>query len=85
MSSRSVLTDQQKAHLSNAMSFMIRYATTRKTSADMATVSALRSFWHEFSDTQKNNLLKEIEDNLDFNPDTDRWLWDDFFDWAEKQ
>lgn len=68
---------QQRNHMGNAFIFMVRYALSRKTSADMATVSALRSNWDIIPSIHRDIILKEIESELNLF-DEDPWLWQGF-------
>ena len=63
--------------LGNAFIFMVRYALPRKTSADMATVTALRAWWDDIPETHKKIILDEIENEKGL-WDNDTWLWDEF-------
>jgi len=65
-------------HLGNSFIFMVRYALTRKTSADMATVSALRSNWNNIPCLHRDIILKELRSELELRTEEDDWLWDGF-------
>ncbi len=69
--------------LGNAFVFMVRYALPRKTSADMATVTALKSWWKEIPATHKKMILQEMESEKGL-WGNDSWLWDEFLEWERK-
>lgn len=70
--------------LGNAFIFMVRYALPRKTSADMATVTALKSWWSDIPETHKKIILSEMESEKGM-WDNDTWLWDEFLEWVKKE
>ena len=74
--------DKKQNHLGNAFIFMVRYALPRETSADMATVTALRSWWREIPNTHRKRILEEIKSEKGL-WGQDTWLWDEFLE--EKQ
>lgn len=69
-------------NLGNAFVFMVRYALPRKTSADMATATALKWWWSELPETHRKIIIEEIEGGKDLYGN-DPFLWDDFLKWAE--
>jgi hypothetical protein len=77
-----VSNDIKKNNLGNAFIFMVRYALPRKTSADMATTTALRWWWEEIPQAHKKIILEEIRDGKDLYGN-DPFLWDDFLKWVE--
>jgi len=70
-------------HLGNAFIFMVRYALPRKTSADMATVSALKSWWSDIPEAHRKIIIDEIKSEKDLY-ENDPFLWDEFLEWSEK-
>ena len=56
------LSNNQKNHIGNALLFMCRYSYNRRTSADMACNSALKSLWEFVSDSHKQKILEEIKE-----------------------
>lgn len=75
------MTIQQQNHIGNALIFMCRYSFHRKTSADMATNSALKSLWEYLDRGHQNIIIDEIESELDVIDDN--WLWKDFLKWEK--
>lgn len=81
------LNNNQKNHIGNALLFMCRYSYQRKTSADMACNSALKSLWEFVPDTHKRKIIEEIKSEKDFVPDANKSysLWEDFLKWENRQ
>lgn len=75
------MTTNQKNHISNALLFMCRYSYHRKTSADMASVSALKALWEFVPDNQRRLIIDEIKTEIEV-IDNDTFLWVDFLKWA---
>ena len=69
--------------MGNAFIFMVRYALPRKTSADMATNTALKSWWKHIPVTHRRTILQEMESEKGM-WDNDTWLWDDFLKWEKE-
>ena len=70
-------------HLGNAFIFMVRYATARNTSADMATTTALKVWWEDIPNTHKHIIIEEIASGKDLYG-YDAWIWNEFLKWATK-
>ena len=81
MSKKECIDSNQQNHLGNALTFMCRYSYSRKTSADMACNSALKSLWEFLPDNKRRMIVEEVEDNKDL---VDPTLWDDFLKWESK-
>ena len=64
-------------NLGNAFIFMVRYALPRKTSADMATVTALRAWWDDIPETHKKIILSDITAGKGL-WENDTLIWDEF-------
>ena len=77
------MTNQQQNHIGNALIFMCRYSFPRKTSADMACNSALKSLWEFVPKCQRDIILHEISLEKDLY-ENDPILWNDFLKWIEK-
>jgi hypothetical protein len=75
-------SDIKRNNLGNAFAFMVRYALPRKTSADMATTTALRWWWDEIPAVHRQRIIAEIEEGKDLYGN-DPFLWDDFLKWVE--
>ena len=75
-------SDIKRNNLGNAFVFMVRYALPRKTSADMATTTALKWWWDEIPETHRKIIIEEIEGGKALYGN-DPFLWDDFLKWAE--
>jgi hypothetical protein len=75
-------SDIKRNNLGNAFVFMVRYALPRKTSADMATTTALRWWWDEIPEVHRQRIIAEIEECKDLYGN-DPFLWDDFLKWVE--
>ena len=76
------MTTNQKNHISNALMFMCRYSYHRKTSADMASVSALKSLWEFVPDNQRRLIIDEIKTEIEV-IDNDTFFFFFFLKWAE--
>lgn len=73
-------------HIGNALIFMCRYSYPRQTSADMATVLALKALWELVPDIQKDIILDEMTSEIENKTiANDPFLWFDFLEWSEKQ
>ena len=79
---KELMNKNQQNHISNALMFMCRYSYHRKTSADMASVSALKALWEFVPDNQRRLIINEIETEIEV-IDSDTFLWTDFLKWAE--
>jgi hypothetical protein len=78
------MTKNQQNHLSNALLFMCRYSYHRKTSADMASVSALKALWEFVPTEQRKKIIDEIETEIKVIKNHDIFLWKEFLEWSEK-
>ena len=78
-----MLTKNQQDHIANALIFMCRYSYPRKTSADMASVSALKSLWELVPNQQRKKIVEEIKENKDLYQN-EPCLWNDFLEWESK-
>lgn len=78
-----MLTKNQQNHIANALIFMCRYSYPRKTSADMASVSALKSLWEFVPNQQRKRIVEEIKENKDLYQN-EPYLWNDFLEWESK-
>lgn len=79
------MQDINKRHyLGNAFVFMVRYSLPRKTSADMATTSALKVYWEEIPGSHKKMILEHIRDEKGFYG-KDPFIWDDFLKWVDNK
>lgn len=78
------MTKEQQTHLSNALLFMCRYSYHRKTSADMASVSALKALWEFVPNEQRKKIIDEIETEIKAIKDHDTFLWEEFLEWSKK-
>lgn len=78
------MTKNQQNHLSNALLFMCRYSYYRKTSADMASVSALKALWEFVPNEQRKKIIDEIKTEIEAIKDHDTFLWKEFLEWSEK-
>ena len=76
------MNKNQQNHISNALMFMCRYSYHRKTSADMASVSALKALREFVPENQRRLIINEIETEVKV-IDNDTFLWTDFLKWAE--
>ena len=63
---------------------MCRYSYYRKTSADMASVSALKALWEFVPTEQRKKIIDEIETEIKIIKDHDTFLWKEFLEWSEK-
>lgn len=78
------LTNNQKNHIGNALLFMCRYSYNRKTSADMASVSALKALWELIPENQRRLIIDEIKTEIEV-IDNDIFLWTDFLNWEKNK
>ena len=78
------MTKNQQNHISNALLFMCRYSYHRKTSADMASVSALKALWEFVPNEQRKKIIDEIKTEIKAIKDHDNFLWKEFLEWSEK-
>lgn len=76
------MTINQQNHISNALLFMCRYSYHRKTSADMASVSALKALWEFVPTEQRKKIIDEIKTEIEVIKDNDAFLWKDFLSWC---
>ena len=80
------LTNNQKNHIGNALLFMCRYSYNRRTSADMACNSVLKSLWEYVPEHSRRNIIQEIECEIDLNSTAnDPMLWNDFLNWEKNK
>lgn len=78
------MNKNQQNHLSNALLFMCRYSYHRKTSADMASVSALKALWEFVPTEQRKKIIDEIETEIKVIKNNDTFLWKEFLEWSKK-
>ena len=76
-------SNNQQNHIGNALLFMCRYSYSRRTSADMACNSELKSLWGLVPDSHKQKILEEIKSEA--NLDEYGSLWQDFLYWEENK
>jgi len=73
-----------KQHGLNTLAlFAVRYALPRQTSADFATISALKHWWPDISERVQKQVISEINDEKDIHHDNP-WLWNDFLKWIDE-
>lgn len=78
------MTDNQRNHIGNALMFMCRYSYPRNTSADIASVSALKSLWEYVPNYIRKMIKDEMQLEIDLNNTAnDPFLWKDFLKWEE--
>ena len=80
-----MIDKQYKANqLGNMALFAVRYAIPRNTSADMAIMTALKSWWSDIPTTHR----KQIEDTIKSEKGlygNDAWIWNELLEWIEEQ
>lgn len=79
------MTKNQQNHISNALLFMCRYSYHRKTSADMASVSALKALWEFIPGEQRKKIIDEIETEIKVIKDHNTFLWNEFLEWQKNR
>lgn len=77
------MTKNQQNHISNALLFMCRYSYHRKTSADMASVFALKALWEFIPGEQRKKIIDEIETEIKVIKDHNTFLWNEFLEWQK--